>query len=348
MIIYRKYIAKVEDEKIPGELASKVIESPKSTATVSSDKWLYIGPSSSKPTATWIAKWITFRRLTVKSLLNIDLAEDVKTYRLPGLDYQTVYAGLNGKYLGFPFNANYQEETAFSLLVNETQLPAIVDTFQKHGSNKYFFNKQSKLARNVFSVLLGRLAERNDNAFEIPNKILLDLLVTYSKSKSAWVYVDSARVFVKSNYVKPVIKDIYKHRNEEISVSYNKMTFKFYTRLMYELENPVYPNRTEAPSQLQTNLLHSIDDLELTVRSNNCLKSQSIFLIGDLVQCTEIELLKTPNLGKKSLMEIKDVLALKGLSLGLKLEDWQPKNIEHGSLNRRHGQSPSSKTYGAA
>ncbi|WMY97300.1 MAG: DNA-directed RNA polymerase subunit alpha [Arsenophonus sp.] len=72
-------------------------------------------------------------------------------------------------------------------------------------------------------------------------------------------------------------------------------------------------------------LLNSVDDLELTVRSANCLKTESIHYIGDLVQRSEIELLKTPNLGKKSLTEIKDVLATKGLSLGMKIKNWPPK-----------------------
>ncbi|MBV2209267.1 MAG: DNA-directed RNA polymerase subunit alpha [Thermomonas sp.] len=80
-------------------------------------------------------------------------------------------------------------------------------------------------------------------------------------------------------------------------------------------------------------LLHSIDDLELTVRSANCLKAESIYYIGDLIQKTEVELLKTPNLGKKSLTEIKEVLAQKGLSLGMKLENWPPAGVSsHGMI----------------
>ena len=74
-------------------------------------------------------------------------------------------------------------------------------------------------------------------------------------------------------------------------------------------------------------LLRPVDDLELTVRSANCLKAENIFLIGDLIQRTEVELLKTPNLGKKSLTEIKDVLATRGLSLGMRLENWPPENL---------------------
>lgn len=74
-------------------------------------------------------------------------------------------------------------------------------------------------------------------------------------------------------------------------------------------------------------LLRPVDDLELTVRSANCLKTENIHYIGDLVQRTEVELLKTPNLGKKSLTEIKDVLASRGLSLGMRLENWPPSSI---------------------
>jgi DNA-directed RNA polymerase subunit alpha len=75
-------------------------------------------------------------------------------------------------------------------------------------------------------------------------------------------------------------------------------------------------------------LVRPVDELELTVRSANCLKAENIYLIGDLIQRTEVELLKTPNLGKKSLTEIKDVLATRGLSLGMRLENWPPENID--------------------
>jgi DNA-directed RNA polymerase subunit alpha len=75
-------------------------------------------------------------------------------------------------------------------------------------------------------------------------------------------------------------------------------------------------------------LLRPVDDLELTVRSANCLKAENIFYIGDLIQRTEVDLLKTPNLGKKSLTEIKDVLATKGLSLGMRLENWPPESLK--------------------
>jgi DNA-directed RNA polymerase subunit alpha len=75
-------------------------------------------------------------------------------------------------------------------------------------------------------------------------------------------------------------------------------------------------------------LLRPVDELELTVRSANCLKAENIYYIGDLVQRSETELLKTPNLGRKSLNEIKEVLASRGLTLGTRLEGWPPKGLD--------------------
>src|SRR5690606_36875298 len=75
-------------------------------------------------------------------------------------------------------------------------------------------------------------------------------------------------------------------------------------------------------------LLRPVDDLALTVRSANCLKAENFYYIGDLIQRTEVELLKTPNLGKKSLTEIKDVLASRGLSLGMRLDNWPPASLK--------------------
>jgi DNA-directed RNA polymerase subunit alpha len=81
-------------------------------------------------------------------------------------------------------------------------------------------------------------------------------------------------------------------------------------------------------TQIDPILLRPVDDLELTVRSANCLKAENIYYIGDLIQRSETELLKTPNLGRKSLNEIKEVLASRGLTLGMKLENWPPAGLE--------------------
>ncbi|MBM4189090.1 MAG: DNA-directed RNA polymerase subunit alpha [Betaproteobacteria bacterium] len=89
-----------------------------------------------------------------------------------------------------------------------------------------------------------------------------------------------------------------------------------------------------AGTQVEGVYLRPVDELELTVRSANCLKAENIYYIGDLVQRTENELLKTPNLGRKSLNEIRDVLSARGLSLGMKLESWPPTGLERPTVNR--------------
>jgi DNA-directed RNA polymerase subunit alpha len=82
-------------------------------------------------------------------------------------------------------------------------------------------------------------------------------------------------------------------------------------------------------AQFDPILLRPVDELELTVRSANCLKAENIHYIGDLVQRTEVELLRTPNLGKKSLTEIKEVLQSHGLMLGMRLDGWPPSGLRH-------------------
>lgn len=94
-----------------------------------------------------------------------------------------------------------------------------------------------------------------------------------------------------------------------------------------DLRDVRQPEIKEEKPEFDPILLRPVDDLELTVRSANCLKAEAVHYIGDLVQRTEVELLKTPNLGKKSLTEIKDVLASHGLSLGMRLENWPPASI---------------------
>jgi len=102
------------------------------------------------------------------------------------------------------------------------------------------------------------------------------------------------------------------------------------------LEESQHATTDPAQEYVDPLLLRTVDDLELTVRSANCLKAENIYFIGDLVQRTEVELLKTPNLGKKSLTEIKDVLASRGLSLGVKIENWPPLSLQRDAHEGLH------------
>ena len=95
-----------------------------------------------------------------------------------------------------------------------------------------------------------------------------------------------------------------------------------------ETEETSYQASVGDDEPLNENLFRSVEELELSVRSANCLKNDNIIYIGDLVQKTEAEMLRTPNFGRKSLNEIKEVLAQMGLHLGMEIPGWPPENIE--------------------
>jgi DNA-directed RNA polymerase subunit alpha len=101
-------------------------------------------------------------------------------------------------------------------------------------------------------------------------------------------------------------------------------------QLFINFEEPKQSMQQEAMGELpfNRNLLRKVDELELSVRSANCLKNDNIVYIGDLVQKSEGEMLRTPNFGRKSLDEIKEVLAQMGLNLGMQIPNWPPENIE--------------------
>ena len=157
--------------------------------------------------------------------------------------------------------------------------------------------------------------------------ILLD--ASYSPVKRVSYAVESARVEQRTDLDK-LIMDVETNgvmepeeaiRNAARVLMDQLTTFADLKGTPIQLEQPKTP-------QVDPILLRPVDDLELTVRSANCLKAENIYYIGDLIQRTETELLKTPNLGRKSLNEIKEVLASRGLTLGMKLENWPPAGLE--------------------
>ncbi|MCV2531438.1 MAG: DNA-directed RNA polymerase subunit alpha, partial [Candidatus Lightella neohaematopini] len=114
--------------------------------------------------------------------------------------------------------------------------------------------------------------------------------------------------------------------NPEEAIRYAATILSQQLDTFVDLNNQRQPEVKKQEPEFDPILLRSVEDLELTVRSANCLKAESIRYIGDLVQKTEVELLKTPNLGKKSLTEIKDILSSYGLTLGMQLKNWPPNN----------------------
>ena len=141
--------------------------------------------------------------------------------------------------------------------------------------------------------------------------------------------VDSARVEQRTDLDKLVI-DLETNGTIEPEEAIRRAATILQQQLavFVDLEGQAEPAAAESEEQIDPILLRPVDDLELTVRSANCLKAENIYYIGDLIQRTEVELLKTPNLGKKSLTEIKDVLASRGLSLGMRLDSWPPASLK--------------------
>ena len=158
-------------------------------------------------------------------------------------------------------------------------------------------------------------------------KLLLD--ASYSPVLRVSYSVENARVEQRTDLDKLII-DIETNGTIEPEEAIRRAAtiLQHQLAVFVDLQSEVVAEPEEAEDEIDPILLRPVDDLELTVRSANCLKAEDIYYIGDLIQRTEVELLKTPNLGKKSLTEIKDVLATRGLSLGLRLENWPPSSLK--------------------
>ena len=157
----------------------------------------------------------------------------------------------------------------------------------------------------------------------------MQLDASYSPIRRVAYTVENARVEQRTDLDKLVL-DIETNGaiNPEEAVRRAANILQDQISIFVELKSPEAKSEEKKEPEMDPLLLRPVDDLELTVRSANCLKAENIFYIGDLIQRSEFELLKTPNLGKKSLTEIKDVLAQHGLSLGMKLENWPPISLK--------------------
>jgi DNA-directed RNA polymerase subunit alpha len=157
-------------------------------------------------------------------------------------------------------------------------------------------------------------------------RLLLD--ATYSPVRRVSYVVESARVEQRTDLDKLVI-DMETNGSIDPEEAIRRAATILQQQLVafVDLDGSDAAEPVAPEPEVDPILLRPVDDLELTVRSANCLKAENLYYIGDLIQRTENELLKTPNLGKKSLTEIKDVLASKGLSLGMRLEHWPPASI---------------------
>lgn len=157
---------------------------------------------------------------------------------------------------------------------------------------------------------------------------VLKLDATYTPVNKVAYTVENARVEQRTNLDK-LILDIETNGtiDPEDAINAAAAILKDQLSVFMDIKNIEEEVEESADNRIDPALLQTIDELDLTVRSANCLKAENIYYLGELVQRSENELLKTPNLGKKSLNEIKDLLQSKGLSLGMKVENWPPSDV---------------------
>ena len=159
----------------------------------------------------------------------------------------------------------------------------------------------------------------------------LQLDATYSPIRRVGYSVERARVEKRTDLDKLIIDlETNGSIDPEEAIRRAANILRDQLSVFVNLESTEVAVSVPQEAEIDPILLRPVDDLELTVRSANCLKAENIYYIGDLIQRTEVELLKTPNLGKKSLTEIKDILAIHGLSLGMRLENWPPSSLKLG------------------
>ncbi len=168
---------------------------------------------------------------------------------------------------------------------------------------------------------------RDENDDHSIGRLLLD--ASYSPIKRAAYSVESARVEQRTDLDRLVLEiETNGTVDPEGVIRQAASILRDQLEIFVDLQGEELGSKQVHTVEIDPILLRPVDELELTVRSLNCLKAENIFHIGDLIQKSETELLKTPNLGKKSLMEIKDVLARHGLSLGMKLDNWPPAGLK--------------------
>ena len=189
---------------------------------------------------------------------------------------------------------------------------------------------EARVTRGRGYVPVDSQAEAEDETRSIGT---LRLDASYSPMRRVSYSVESTRVEKRTDLDK-LILDLETNGtiDPEESIRLAATILQHQLAVFVDLDNEKEQVVEEKEDEVDPILIRPVDDLELTVRSANCLKAENIYYIGDLIQRTEVELLKTPNLGKKSLTEIKDVLASRGLALGMRIENWPPANLHGGRL----------------
>ena len=185
---------------------------------------------------------------------------------------------------------------------------------------------EARVTRGRGYVPVDSQAEAEDETRSIGT---LRLDASYSPMRRVSYSVESTRVEQRTDLDK-LILDLETNGtiDPEESIRRAATILQHQLAVFVDLDNEKEQVVEEKEDEVDPLLIRPVDDLELTVRSANCLKAENIYYIGDLIQRHENDLLKAPNLGRKSLNEIKDILATKGLSLGMKVDNWPPQGVE--------------------
>lgn len=256
---------------------------------------------------------------------------------LPGVREDIVDILLNLKGLAFRFN-NISEVTLSLKKKGQGQVTAADITLENgveivnphhviaHMTQEGDINMNLKvmLGRGYQPASVRELAYQNTRPIGV---LVLD--ASFSPVKRVSYQVENARVENRTDMDKLIIDlETDGTLDPEEAIRYAAAILQQQLSSFVDLQHEIATRPRQSKSQVDPLLLRPVDDLELTVRAANCLKAENIYYIGDLVQRSEHDLLKTPNLGKKSLLEIKGVLAQRGLSLGMMIDPWPPAELD--------------------
>jgi len=281
-----------------------------------------------------------FRRILLSSIpgcaiteVNIDGVQH-EFSAIEGVSEDVVEILLNLKTLAFSMPDRDEAELSLkaskkTITAGDIQLPdgvsvANPDVVICHLDKKTTLNMTMKLEKGVgYEPAANRQTGEESRPI---GQLLLD--ASFCPVKRVAYTVENARLQQKTNLDKLILDidtDGSMSAEEAVRIAARVLVEQLAIFIDFKIEATV--EKEEEEEKLNPILLKPIDELELTVRSANCLKAENIQYIGDLIQRTEVELLKTPNLGKKSLNEIKGVLSEMGLTLGVRLDNWPPAAI---------------------
>lgn len=287
------------------------------------------------------------RRILLSSMPGASIVEvtidgvDHEYSTIEGIHEDVISILLNLKQVAIRLNGadeatiTLNKETAGPVTAGDIELPHDVEVVNPdfviaNINDKGSLKMTMKVVRSVGANVKTALDQDEEFVVEESRVGVLKIDNTFSPVKRVSYAVDSARVENRTNLDKLVL-DLHTNGtiDPEEAIKFSATILQHQLNSFVDMKFEQQESEKSDEPEFDPILLRPVDDLELTVRSANCLKAENIYYIGDLVQKAEVDLLKTPNLGKKSLTEIKDVLASRSLSLGMRLENWPPENLNN-------------------